>query len=315
MGAFVDVFLGRMLRCVHGLKDKPPSALKDFSGAVSLRTFNPGEHGGLSVRAIRRFMVLAAVVLFISSCATTPVSEKKALILIPFEQEKELGSKAYADILKEEKLSSNDRLTAIVDRVGMRVAAVSDMPHLDWEFKLIESEEKNAFALPGGKVAFYEGILEVCDNEAGLAAVMGHEIAHAIARHGAQRITQELILTGLMTAAAVRLADDRNSDFILAALGVGATVGVRLPFSRVNESEADEIGLIYMARAGYDPREAVGLWQRFSEEAKGEPPEFLSTHPSHKSRIEELGALMPRALAEYELAPVKYGKGETLMDK
>ncbi|VAV83683.1 Zn-dependent protease with chaperone function [hydrothermal vent metagenome] len=267
-------------------------------------------------RHFKKIILSLVLIGFLVACATTPITNRKSLILIPFDVELSLGEKAFRDILRKEKLSTEKELKAMIRRVGKRIAAVSDMPDLDWEFKLVDSDSKNAFALPGGKVAFYEGILKVCKNEAGVATVMGHEIAHAIARHGAERITQQLILTGVITAAAIKYEDDKNKKYILAGLGVGATVGITLPFSRRNESEADHIGLIYMARAGYDPKEAVEFWKRFDDEKKKKKgfkmPAFLSTHPSDEKRVAELTALLPGAMEEYQRAGKKYGKGRVL---
>lgn len=266
-------------------------------------------------RFFKKVVLSCLLVSFIVACATTPITNRRSLILIPFDMELSLGEKAYRDILKKEKMSEEKELRTMLRKIGSRIAKVSDMPDLDWEFKLVDSDTKNAFALPGGKVAFYEGILKVCKNEAGVATVMGHEIAHAIARHGAERITQQLILTGVLTAAAIKYEDNKNKRLILAALGVGTTVGITLPFSRLNESEADHIGMIYMARAGYDPREAVKFWQRFDDEKKKKGfkmPAFLSTHPSDEKRVEKLTELLPIAMKEYESAKNKYGKGRTL---
>ncbi len=268
--------------------------------------------GGIIKKIVLSFVFIS----FLASCVTTPVTNRKSLILIPFDVELSLGEKAFRDILRKEKLSDEKKLKAMLRRVGNRIAAVSDMPDLDWEFKLVDSDSKNAFALPGGKVAFYEGILKVCKNEAGVATVMGHEIAHAIARHGAERITQQLILTGVVMGASIKYEDNKNKKYILAGLGVGTTVGITLPFSRRNESEADHIGMIYMARAGYDPAEAVEFWKRFDEEKKKKKgfkmPAFLSTHPSDEKRVAELTALLPVAMEEYKNAKKKYGKGSVL---
>lgn len=262
------------------------------------------------MRRTIRWTAAFFVSLLLLSCVTTPVTKREALILIPFEQELALGAQAYKDLTAKEKESTDARLTEIVHRVAKRIAAVSDMPRLDWEFKLIDSKVQNAFCAPGGKIVVYTGILPAAANEAGLAAVLGHEVAHAIARHGAQRMSQQLILTGVLAATAVSL-EGKNRNAILGALGLGATVGLTLPFSRMNESEADEIGLIYMARAGYDPNEAVNFWKRFNT-GKGAPqtPEFLSTHPSDETRIHELSQRLPTALKEYESAASKYGVGE-----
>jgi predicted Zn-dependent protease len=206
------------------------------------------------------------------------------------------------------------QLITLVERVGQQLAAVSPMPHLKWEFTLIESSQKNAFALPGGKVAIYTGILPICANEAGLAAVMGHEIAHAIARHGAQRMSQSLILTELLATTSSSLSDHKNQKEIMAALGVGTAVGLTLPFSRSNESEADEIGLTLMAKAGYDPREAERFWSRFNKMKQGSsPPEVLSTHPADTARIEDIRRLLPKANQIYKANPLKHGLGQSFL--
>jgi predicted Zn-dependent protease len=235
-------------------------------------------------------------------------------VLIPYDEEVALGEEAYRELLKKEKISHDGQLVEIVERVGQQLAAVSPMPNLKWEFKLIESEQKNAFALPGGKVAIYTGILPICANEAGLAAVMGHEIAHAIARHGAQRMSQSLLLAGLLTGASISLSDNENRDAIMGALGVGAAVGVTLPFSRSNESEADEIGLTLMARAGYDPVEAERFWSRFGKMKQGSSlPEILSTHPADTTRIEDIRRLLPKTNRIYQKNPLKHGLGQSFL--
>lgn len=259
------------------------------------------------------FWVMVFFTALLVACVTTPISQRSAFILIPFAQEVSLGAQAYREILEKEKESNDEKLKIIINRVGRRIAKVSDMPDLEWEFKLIDSKQKNAFALPGGKVAFYTGILPVCANEAGVATVMGHEIAHAIARHGAQRISQQLVLTGLLSAASISLKDKKHHNIILGALGLGTTIGLTRPFSRMNELEADQIGLIYMAQAGYDPREAPRFWRRFGSIKKGKKiPAFLSTHPSDVNRIRQIQEFLPHALKEYEKAPLKNGLGESL---
>lgn len=262
----------------------------------------------------KQFILIFLIFALFSGCVTTPVTERRSLVLIPFDQEVKLGEEAYQEILKKEKLSLDGQLITIVERVGKQLAAVSPMPNLKWEFKLIESEQKNAFALPGGKVAIYTGILPVCANEAGLAAVMGHEIAHAIARHGAQRMSQSLIITGLLAATSVSLSNNENQKEIMGALGVGTNVGLVLPFSRSNESEADEIGLELMAKAGYDPREAERFWSRFSKMKGGKnPPEILSTHPADTTRIEDIRRLLPKANQIYSENQLKHGLGHSFL--
>jgi predicted Zn-dependent protease len=254
--------------------------------------------------------ILFSIILAIVGCVTTPVSNRSALILVPFAQELSLGAQSYNEILSKEKVSQNLRLNQMIQRVGKRLAAVSHMPDLDWEFKVIESSQQNAFALPGGKVAFYTGIMQVCKNESGVATVMGHEIAHAIARHGAQRMTQQMLITGLMSAASISMSDSKSKALILGAFGLGVNYGLTLPFSRSNESEADEIGITYMAKAGYDPNEAIKFWTRFQNSKGEQPPEFMSTHPSDGTRIQGLTELLPNALKEYGSSSVQYGIGE-----
>jgi len=263
---------------------------------------------------LKNGLIALLVCVFVYACATTPVSEKKALILIPFAQEVSLGEQAFEEILQKETLSTNRRLSAMVEKVGRRIARETSMADLDWEFKLFESQQMNAFALPGGKVGVYTGILPVCANEAGLAAVLGHEIAHAVARHGAQRMSQQILVTGALAATSVSLANSKDRRLILGALGVGTLYGISLPFSRSNESEADEIGVVYMARAGYDPQEAVRFWQRFSNMKQGaQPPEFLSTHPADERRIRDIEKLLPNAMKVYRTHPDPQGLGESFL--
>lgn len=253
------------------------------------------------------------VVFFFNSCSTTPISDRQSFILIPMAQEISLGRNAYKTALKGQSDSNNKHLTKLLRRVGNRIAEVSHMPKLDWEFRLIDSVEKNAFALPGGKVAVYNGMLAICENEAGLATVLSHEIAHVIARHGAQRMSQQLLLTGALMGASLSLQNNTQRNIIMGALGLGVLYGITLPFSRGDEGEADQIGLIYMAKAGYDPAEAIRFWQRFSE-AKGEksPPEWASTHPADKTRVTGLKAYLSRAKFKYRNSKLKYGHGEIL---
>ena len=256
------------------------------------------------------FILLSGLV--ISGCATTPVSKRSALILIPKSQEISLGIQSYKQILKKEKESEDKQLNQIIRRVGQRIASVSYMPKLKWEIKLIESDQKNAFALPGGKIAIYTGILSVAKNEAGLATVMSHEIAHVIARHGAQRMTQQMLLQGAMIGAGLSMKNSTQKNIVLSALGVGVLYGFTLPFSRLHESEADQIGLIYMAKAGYDPNEAINFWQRFGQVKGGKgSPEWISTHPADATRIQGLRSYLSRAKYDYQNVKVKHGLGQS----
>ncbi len=273
---------------------------------------NPPYNLNMKTKILVPIFVLLALV---AACVTTPESGKQAFILISPAEESKLGYQAFGEILKKEKESTDARLVEITKRVGERLAKNTTMPDLEWEFKLFESDQMNAFALPGGKTAAYTGLLKVCENEAALAAVMGHEIAHVTARHGAQRMSQQMVVSSAMQAASVTLGG-ANQGMIMGALGLGVQYGVQLPFSRGNEAEADQIGLAYMAKAGYDPREAVRFWTRFSKMKQGaQPPEFLSTHPADATRIANLNRFMPRALAQYKEAKTQYGLGETFAQK
>ena len=257
-------------------------------------------------------LYIFAALIFIGACVSTPVSDRSAFIVIPFSQEVSMGTQAYKEILAKEKPSTNKKLIQIAKRVGQRLAATTNMTDLKWEFTVVDSKQQNAFALPGGKTAVYTGILPVCKNEAGLAAVLGHEIAHVTARHAGQRMSQQFLLMGVMSVASISMANNSQRGAILGAMGVGAMYGVSLPFGRSNESEADQIGLIYMAQAGYDPREAIRFWGRFSNMKGGKKiPEFLSTHPSDNTRIRELQEYLPHAIRIYESRKVKYGLGAT----
>ncbi len=255
-------------------------------------------------RKLRRYAVVVVLTALASACETAPVTGRNQLIILPESQEIQMGLQAYDEILKKEKISTDPQANALVQRVGKRIAAATgeDLP---WEFKVIENDKvANAFALPGGKVAVYTGLLPITQTEAGLAAVIGHEIAHATARHGGERLSQNLIAQlGLAaTAAAMSNRDPATVQSVIGLLGAGATVGVSLPFGRSQESEADRIGMIYMAKAGYDPRAAKDLWLRMAaaSEGKQRPPEFLSTHPAEATRIERIEKWLPEALAYYK---------------
>jgi predicted Zn-dependent protease len=201
-------------------------------------------------------------------------------------------------------VSTDQQATAMVQRVGSRIAAVTDLKY-QWEFKLIaDDKQANAFALPGGKVAVYTGILPITRDEAGLAAVLGHEIGHVVARHGGERLSQQMgVQTVTQIAAGMASSNPATVQLVAAALGAGAQYGVLLPWSRQQESEADHIGIILMAKAGYDPHASVELWKRMQAAATGQrPSEWLSTHPSEATRIQQLERWMPEAMKDYKPA-------------
>jgi predicted Zn-dependent protease len=215
-----------------------------------------------------------------------------------------MGLESFQQILGKSKLSTDARLTEQVTRVGRRIAEATGRSDYQWEFKVIEDEQVNAFCLPGGKVAVYTGILPVTRDDAGLAAVLGHEVAHAVARHGGERLSQQMAAQGLTVAATQVLLGGRDpavGQLVGAALGAGVSVGVLMPFSRAQESEADHLGLIYMAKAGYHPQAARDLWVRMGEASKGRQQiEFLSTHPLPATRIAQIEGWIPEALQHYK---------------
>jgi metalloendopeptidase OMA1, mitochondrial len=245
--------------------------------------------------ALHAAVVALSLAAIVAACQQAPVTGRQQFILLPESQDAQMGLQAYQEIKQESEISRNSELNRRVQRVGRRIAEVSPHPEWDWEFTLFENDEPNAFALPGGKVGVNTGLFRVAKNDDQLAAVMGHEVAHAIARHGAERMSQGLLAQGLGAGAVLGGVNPQIVDVAAQA----ATLGVILPYSRTQESEADHIGLLYMAEAGYDPREAVELWRNFEALGGERPPEFLSTHPSEGTRIERLQELMPEAMEVY----------------
>ncbi len=239
-----------------------------------------------------------------AACATAPITGRSQLMLLPEGAELEMGLSAYRQVLSRSKVSGDPAANAQVTRVGRRIAEATGRGDFQWEFTVLEDPQVNAFALPGGKVAVYTGLLPVARDDPGLAAVLGHEVAHAVARHGAERVSQTLLVeVGLAaTQAALARNDPRTVQTVTALLGAGTAVGLLLPWSRSQESEADHLGLIYMAKAGYHPSAARDLWLRMQEAARGQPrpPEFLSTHPSPATRIQQIEAWIPEALRYYQ---------------
>ena len=259
----------------------------------------------MRVRPVLISGLVAIAATMLAACQTVPITGRSQLQLLGERQEVQMGLTAFRDTLKKEKISKDPKLNAQLLRVGRRIAEATGKREYQWEFKVVENDKMvNAFALPGGKVAVYTGILPVTRDDAGLAAVLGHEVAHAIARHGGERVSQQLAVEGFVAAAAIGLAekDSNRATLYAGLLGVGATVGVLLPYSRLQESEADRLGLIFMAKAGYDPRSAVAFWRRMAAMGKGKssPPEFLSTHPADQARVRELEKWLPEALSYYK---------------
>lgn len=266
------------------------------------------------------FAVTVSGFLLVSGCATVPGTGRRQLLVMSEAEENKMGLAAYQQVLEEEPVTQKTKVAELVRRVGDRIAAVANRPDFDWDFNVIESETQNAFCLPGGKVAVYTGILPVCQTEAGLAVVMSHEIGHAIARHGGERMSHQTVQNTVKKGVELLVKDrkDTTKNIVLTAYGAGAQYGAILPYSRKHELEADEIGIMLMAKAGYDPSEAPEFWDRFSAAKDGSaaPMEFLSTHPSDARRSAALREKLPEAMSHYEKATQKHGQGiaiETVM--
>jgi metalloendopeptidase OMA1, mitochondrial len=266
-------------------------------------------------RTLQRFLlVLIALGGPLASCETTPVIGRSQLMLVGESDERDTGLQAFRQVLATEPLSHNAQVNALVEKVGNRIATAAEHPpegmwappRYRWEFKVFEKSKPNAFCLPGGKVAVYTGLLPITRTEAGLAVVISHEVAHALARHGGERMSEQIVAAVGVTAAGAILASTSSGTnrtylpLMMAALGAGATVGYLLPMSRTQESEADHIGLVLMALAGYDPHEAIGLWQRMSAaNTGGRQTEWLSTHPANETRLNDIRGWVPQAMKYY----------------
>lgn len=248
-------------------------------------------------------LCFAALCLALAGCTTVTETGRRQLILVSPGQEMQLGLSSFQQMKQQSQINRDPAINAMVQRVGKRIAAVATLPNAQWEFVVFENKEANAFCLPGGKVGINTGILPVTKDEAGLAAVMGHEVAHAAAHHGAERISESLLLQagGGLLGASLQSSDPRARAAWMTAYGLGAQLGHTLPHSRKQESEADHIGLLYMARAGYQPAEAVKFWQRFAAHNEGgsTTPWFLRTHPLDAVRIQQLQGWLPEAQAQF----------------
>lgn len=254
--------------------------------------------------------------LLLLGCYKVPISKRKQMNLLSEDRMMSMGGEAYDDYLKKNKgklLPESHPKSKKLKKVGERIAEGAKeylvqnnyedrIKGFEWRFRVVESKTANAFCMPGGRVVFYTGIMDVADNEEEMmAVVMGHEVAHAIARHGNERMSQQLMVqTGAGTlSVATQEQPQTTRKILLQAYGVGSKLG-SLKYSRKHESEADKMGLVFMAKAGYDPENAVEFWKKMSERTEGEPPQFLSTHPNHDSRISELKEFMPKAKKFYK---------------
>jgi len=256
-----------------------------------------------------RFLRLALLALLVTACVAVPLTGRKQLSIVPQSSMLSMSSQQYGAFLEKHPPSNDKAGSAMVATVGANIQHAVEqffaakgmggkLSGYQWEFRLVDSKEVNAWCMPGGKVVVYSGILPVARDAAGLAVVMGHEIAHAVANHGNERMSQELLAQFGATAldAALKEKPQETREMWNTAFGVGATYGALLPFSRVQESEADHLGLIFMASAGYDPHAAPEFWKRMAQLGGSKPPEFLSTHPSDETRIRKINEWIPEAV-------------------
>ena len=262
----------------------------------------------------RRSFASLIVITFLIGCSTVPITGRRQLSFVPQNQLIASSNDSYHQLLSESKISEDKEKTQMVVNVGKRIASSAEqfmrenrmekeIQNYHWEFKLIQDDKTvNAFCMPGGKIAVYTGMLPITQDENGLAVVLGHEVAHALANHGGERMSQLLLaqMGATTLSAALSQQPQQTRQLLLQVYGIGTNVGVILPYSRSHELEADLIGLIIMARAGYDPRTAIPFWQRMNDKAGKRPPEFLSTHPAPIKRIEDIRNKIPEAMKYYK---------------
>lgn len=262
----------------------------------------------------KSFLIVVTLTALVLSCSRVPISNRRQMNLLPESEMIGMALTSYNDFLKQNPPAASSEPNAqLVKSVGYKIQAgvtsylaqnkMSDrITGYKWEFNLVNDKAVNAWCMPGGKVVVYSGLLDVTQNETSLAIVMGHEIAHAVARHGNERMSQMLVqqLGGVALNVAIANKPEQTKAIYNAAYGAGTTVGAILPFSRLQETEADKLGLIFAAMAGYDPREAPKFWQRMAAQGGSKPPEFLSTHPSDAARIKNLNAFMGEAMKYYK---------------
>ena len=261
---------------------------------------------------LKLLMLFFASILFVQ-CSSVPITGRKQLNFIPASEMQTLSYQQYGTFMKTAKLSSDAVNSALVKKVGGNIKhaveqylAQNNMSSLisgyNWEFNLVDDPQVNAWCMPGGKVVVYTGILPITKDETGLAIVLGHEIAHAIAQHGSERMSQQLLTQygGMALQEAIKTKPAATQQIFMSAFGIGTQVGVLLPFSRTQESEADHLGLIFMSMAGYNPNMAVPFWQRMSSMGGQKPPAFLSDHPADATRIADIQKEMPEALKYYK---------------
>jgi predicted Zn-dependent protease len=262
---------------------------------------------------MRNNLIISMLMFFLfSACSKVPITKRKQMNLLPESELMSMSLTSYRDFLKENPAVNGTAESAMVKNVGQKISAAvtrfmnqngegKRLQGYAWEFNLVNTAEANAWCMSGGKVVVYKGLLPLTQDESGLAIVMGHEVAHAVARHGNERMSQQLLAAGIGLGLDVATANQNPQvrNILLASYGVGSTLGV-LAYSRTHETEADKLGLIFAAMAGYDPQKAISFWERMAAKGGAKPPELLSTHPSDQTRIKNLRAFMPTALKYYK---------------
>jgi predicted Zn-dependent protease len=263
---------------------------------------------------VRNILLLTILILFAQGCTNVPITGRRQLNIVPDSTIEKMAAQEYDSFVQQNKVSANSSQTAMVKTVGSRVASAVErwarannysdkVSGYKWEFTLIDDPSLNAWAMPGGKIVVYTGLMNIISESAELATVMSHEVAHVVAGHGNERMSQGLIvnLGGMGLSAALSKKPDETANLFMKAYSVGTQYGVLLPYSRVHETEADRLGLIFMSMAGYNPNAAVGFWQKMSAASTGsKPPELLSTHPSDKTRIANIQRAIPEAMTYYQ---------------
>jgi Zn-dependent protease with chaperone function len=263
-------------------------------------------------------LLITTVLLLLAACSTVPLINRKQILLVPQVELLSMSYNNYDQFLDTSKVSTNYTDVNRVKTAGKNISEGVEtflkekglekrIDQFNWEFNLIENDVPNAWCMPGGKVVFYSGILPLCQNDDGIAVVMGHEIAHAVARHGNERMSQSLMVAagGMALSEFMKSKPQQTQEIFLSAFAIGSQVGVLLPYSRKHEYEADKLGLIFMAMAGYNPNESIKFWERMMEYSGPKPPEFLSTHPAGEKRIAEMKKNLPEAMTYYEAAVQK----------
>lgn len=266
----------------------------------------------IAIRKILPILLLLSLFISFSGCSTVPYTNRSQFILMDVDEEMSLSAAAYREFLSEVNIETGTNRARLISQIGWRIAGVADRPDYEWEFLVVKDDNTvNASCLPGGKVFVYTGIINLAENnEAELAAIMGHEIAHALARHGAESVNlNQLAALGVMgtaVAASIFLEEDYYIEGAVLGVALLASLGITLPHSRLQESEADHIGLILMAKAGYNPHYAVSFWQRMARYKGSESMAFLSTHPLTADRVKDISALLPKVMPYYNAAPQKF---------